>query len=143
MVYCMTETNLWPPKPEMWECPGYKGSAAALPHYSSAVWPAVVRRTSAVGHVGLAFMTALHAWIHKPSNQDATEHVPIDAKNDTGESTRPRDPFLTIDTLLLSSFLLSRIRRPPRFNKHTWHCPVFSPFSLFHSQGVAAAKNIA
>jgi hypothetical protein len=57
MVYCMTETNLWPPKPEMWECPGYKGSAAALPHYSSAVWPAVVRRTSAVGHVGLAFMT--------------------------------------------------------------------------------------
>jgi hypothetical protein len=55
----MTETNLWPLKPEMWECPGYKGSAAALSHYSNAVCPAVVRRISAVGHVGLAFMTML------------------------------------------------------------------------------------
>jgi hypothetical protein len=55
----MTETNLWPPKPEIWECPGYKGSAAALPPYSNAVCPAVVRRTSAVGHMGLAFIIML------------------------------------------------------------------------------------
>jgi hypothetical protein len=42
----MTETNLWPPKPEIWECPNNKGSVTALPHYSSAVCPMVVRRTS-------------------------------------------------------------------------------------------------
>jgi hypothetical protein len=55
----MTETNLWPPKPEIWECPGYKGSVAALPPYNNAVCPAVMRRTSAVGHVGLIFMIML------------------------------------------------------------------------------------
>jgi hypothetical protein len=43
----MTETNLWPPKPEMWECPSNKRSAVTLPHYSSAVCPRMVRRTSA------------------------------------------------------------------------------------------------
>jgi hypothetical protein len=59
MVYYMTETNLWPLKPEMWECFSYKGSVAALPRYNSAVCPAVVRRTFAVGHVGLAFMIML------------------------------------------------------------------------------------
>jgi hypothetical protein len=47
MVFCMTEINLWPPKPEMWECPGYKESVAALSHYSSAVWPAVGGRKGA------------------------------------------------------------------------------------------------
>jgi hypothetical protein len=31
--------------------------------------------------------------IHKPSIQDATEYVPMDAESDTGESTRPRGPF--------------------------------------------------
>src|SRR5271155_3364153 len=48
MVYCKTETNLCPPGPEMWECPTNKGSAAALPRYSSAVCPTGVRCTSAV-----------------------------------------------------------------------------------------------
>jgi hypothetical protein len=32
MVYCMTETNLWPGGPEERECPTNKGSAAVLPH---------------------------------------------------------------------------------------------------------------
>ena len=31
MVYCMTETNLWPGGPEEGECPTNKGSAAVLP----------------------------------------------------------------------------------------------------------------
>jgi hypothetical protein len=52
----MTEINLWPLKPEMWECSDYKRSVTALPRYSSAVCPAMVRRTFAVGHVGLVFM---------------------------------------------------------------------------------------
>jgi hypothetical protein len=47
MVYYKTETNLWPPRPEMWEWPSNKGSAAVLPHYNSAVSPIVVRYTSA------------------------------------------------------------------------------------------------
>jgi hypothetical protein len=68
MVYCKTETNLWPKGPEMWECPTNKGSAAALPRYSSAVCPTGVRCTSAVDMWSwapppfdmwvLAFMTA-------------------------------------------------------------------------------------
>jgi hypothetical protein len=79
----------------------------------------------------------------KPSIQDATEYVPMDAKSDTDESTRPRGPFLTVDTLLSSFLLPLESDAPLRFNKHTWHCPVFSLFSPFHSQGVAAAKNTA
>jgi hypothetical protein len=57
MVYCMIETNLCPPKPEIWECPTNKGSAAAPPRYSSAVCPTVVRRTSAAGQMVSAFIT--------------------------------------------------------------------------------------
>jgi hypothetical protein len=34
IVYCMTETNLCPPRPEIRECSTNKGSAAALPRYS-------------------------------------------------------------------------------------------------------------
>jgi hypothetical protein len=30
MVYCMTETNLWPSRPEDGECPTNKGGAAGL-----------------------------------------------------------------------------------------------------------------
>jgi hypothetical protein len=33
MVYGMTETNLCPLRPEIWECSTHKGGAAALPHY--------------------------------------------------------------------------------------------------------------
>src|SRR5277367_1035154 len=43
MVYCMTETNLCPSRPEIWECSTNKGSATALPRYSSAICPTVVR----------------------------------------------------------------------------------------------------
>jgi hypothetical protein len=57
MVYCVTETNLCPPGPEIWGCPTNKGKAAALPRCSSAICPTVVRRTSAVGHMVLAPMT--------------------------------------------------------------------------------------
>jgi hypothetical protein len=57
MVYCMTETNLCPPGPEIWECSTNKGSATALPRCSSAVCPTVVRCTSVVGQMVLAFMT--------------------------------------------------------------------------------------
>ena len=39
----MTETNLWPPRPEMWECSTYKGTTAVLPRCSSAICPSVVR----------------------------------------------------------------------------------------------------
>src|SRR5271163_2949829 len=62
MVYCKTETNLCPPGPEMWECPTNKGSAAALPRYSSAVCPTVVHRTSAIGQMVLAFMHLVSAY---------------------------------------------------------------------------------
>ena len=79
----------------------------------------------------------------KPSIQDATEYISMDAKSDIDESTRPRGPFLIIDTLLSSFLLPLESDAPLRFNKHTWHCPVFSLFSPFHSQGVAAAKNTA
>jgi uncharacterized membrane protein YidH (DUF202 family) len=42
MVYCMTETNLCPPRSEIWECSTTnKGSVGTLPRYSSAVCPAV------------------------------------------------------------------------------------------------------
>jgi hypothetical protein len=40
--------------------PYYKGSAAALPRCSSAVYPTVVRCISAVGQMVLAFMTNLY-----------------------------------------------------------------------------------
>jgi hypothetical protein len=46
MVYCMTETNLWPRRAENGECPTIKGSAAVLPRRSGAVCPVGVRRTS-------------------------------------------------------------------------------------------------
>src|SRR5271170_4634774 len=45
MVYCTTETNLCPPGPEIWECSTNK---------------AVVRCTSAVGQMVLAFMTVFN-----------------------------------------------------------------------------------
>jgi hypothetical protein len=68
MVYCMTETNLWPPRPEIWECSTSKGSAVALPLYISAGCPTGVRCTSAVGHMVPAFMTQglckVHARLH-------------------------------------------------------------------------------
>src|SRR6266516_332055 len=32
----MTETNLWPPQPETWECSTHKGSGTVLPRCSSA-----------------------------------------------------------------------------------------------------------
>ena len=54
MVYCMTETNLWPPRSEMWECSTYKGTAAVLPRCSSAICPSVVRRCRTAV---LAFLT--------------------------------------------------------------------------------------
>ena len=49
MVYCMTETNLWPPGPENGKCPTSKGSAAVLPRGGASH----LRRTYKV----LAFMT--------------------------------------------------------------------------------------
>jgi hypothetical protein len=52
----MTETNLWPPRPEMWECSTNKGRQLH-PRCISAGCPTVVRCTSAVGHKVLAFMT--------------------------------------------------------------------------------------
>ena len=39
MVYCKTETNLWPPRPGIWECSTNKGMAAKLPRCSSAGFP--------------------------------------------------------------------------------------------------------
>jgi hypothetical protein len=57
MVYRMTETNLWPRGPEIWQCSTNKGSAAALPLCNSAGCPTGVRWTSAVGQMVLAFMT--------------------------------------------------------------------------------------
>jgi hypothetical protein len=62
--------------------------------------------------------------------------------------TTSRSLHLTIDTFLLSFFLFPpssslESDAPLKFNKHTWHCPVFSLFSSFHSQRVAAAKNTA
>ena len=39
----MTETNLWLPRPETWECSTYKGTAAVLPRCSSAICPLVMR----------------------------------------------------------------------------------------------------
>jgi hypothetical protein len=57
MVYCMTETNLWPPRPEIWECSTNKGSADALPLHISAGRPTGVRWTPAVGQMVLAIMT--------------------------------------------------------------------------------------
>jgi hypothetical protein len=59
MVYCMTETNLCPSGPETWGCPINKGSAAALPRYTSAICPTEVRRTSAAGQVVLTFIIML------------------------------------------------------------------------------------
>jgi hypothetical protein len=56
MVYCMTETDLWPLGPEIWECSTNKGSAAALPLCSSAGRPTGVRWTSAVGQMVFALM---------------------------------------------------------------------------------------
>jgi hypothetical protein len=41
----MTETNLWPPRPEIWECSTNKGSAAVLPRHISAGCPTGVRWT--------------------------------------------------------------------------------------------------
>jgi hypothetical protein len=51
MVYCMTETNLWPSRPESEECPTNKGSAAVLPRGGTSH----LRRTYEV----LAFMTGM------------------------------------------------------------------------------------
>jgi hypothetical protein len=48
MVYCMTETNLWPSRPEDGECPTNKGSTAELPRGGASH----LRRTS-VAPIGL------------------------------------------------------------------------------------------
>jgi hypothetical protein len=63
----MTETNLWPPRPEIWECSTNKGSAAALPLYISAGCPTGVRCTSALGQLVLAFMTVSRDGAKQPT----------------------------------------------------------------------------
>jgi hypothetical protein len=63
----------------------------------------------------------LYAWIYKPSIQDATEYISIDAESDTGESTRSSP----------SSSFSFESDAPLRYNKHTWHYPVFHFFLLF------------
>ena len=39
MVYCMTETNIWPSRPEIWECSTVKGSAACNYPRQQLVYP--------------------------------------------------------------------------------------------------------
>ena len=52
--------------PEIWECSTNKGNAAALPRYSSAVCLTVMRRTSAVGQMGLGIHDVLFPLPRQP-----------------------------------------------------------------------------
>src|SRR5271163_933876 len=115
MVYCMTETNLCPSRPEIWECSTNKGSAAALPRYSSAVCPTVVRCTSAAGHMVLVFMT------HLTDRWSGRGCCTLERQG-MGYGTRPHDwelnEFESMKTLCLAVpfVYVSTHRRPTSMN---------------------------
>src|SRR6266516_1484598 len=62
----MTETNLWPPQPETWECSTHKGSETVLPRCSSAACltaihcPSVIERMVLPPDWFAACLTAIH-----------------------------------------------------------------------------------